>query len=183
MAAWRGHQRGGAAAGRRGERLVERAAAAGLLRPRGGASACRVCDWLGSLLGSGAFGGLVLAGLVGFGVFVGGMATDPPPADEAAALRAAAPATLRRVAVADPQASRDLLGRQLSEAGAEVAPYERQGRPGLDVEWPAVQRRAVAEVLLRAGWWPPLPAQANELQIEFDRVGGRRDEQEERRPR
>ncbi|BDI03726.1 hypothetical protein [Sphaerotilus microaerophilus] len=178
-------------AGRRSERLVERARAAGLMRPRGGASACRVCDGLGSRLaswlGSGALGGLVLAGLVGFGLFGGGvsgwMAAGLPPADEAASLRAAAPATLRRVAVADPPVSRDLLGRQLSAAGAQVAPYERLGRPGLDVEWPAARRRAVAEVLLRAGWWPPLPAQADELQIEFDRVGGGRDEQEERRPR
>lgn len=178
-------------AGRRSGRLIERARAAGLLRPRGGASGCRACDWLGALLaswlGSGALGGLVLAGLVGFGLLGGGvsgwMAAGLPSADDAASLRAAAPATLRRVAVADPPVSRDLLGRQLSAAGAQVAPYERLGRLGLDVEWPAAQRRAVAEVLLRAGWWPPLPAQADELQIEFDRVGGGRDEQEERRPR
>lgn len=175
-------------AGRRSDRLIAHARAAGLLRPRGPAAGCRICGWLGSLLGSGALGGLVLAGLLGFGVFSGvisgWMAAGSLPVDEVVALRAAAPTTLRRVAVADPVLSRDLLGAQLTAAGAQVAPYERLGRPGLDVEWPATRRRAVAEVLLRAGWWPPLPAEAaGELQIEFERMGGGRDGPEEKPPR
>ena len=169
------------AAARR-ERLVERARAAGLLAERPAAAGWRSlwglldglggrCRWCARFEPPGWAGALVLVLMLALGAPMLWQQALPGPAGEAdATLRAAAP--VRRVVVADPLPSRAVLARRLTAAGAQVAPYERAGRPGLDAEWPAAARTAVAEVLVRAGLLRPA-AVGDELLIEFEPMGGR----------
>lgn len=170
------------AAARR-ERLVERARAAGLLAERPAAAGWRAlwglldglgrrCRWCAGVEPPAWAGALALGLMLVLGAPTLWQQALPGPAGEAdATLRAAA--QLRRVVVADPLRSRTELARQLTAAGAQVAPYERAGRPGLDAEWPAAARTAVAEVLARAGLLRPAGA-GDELLIEFEPMGGGR---------
>lgn len=175
------------AAARR-ERLIERARAAGLLAERPAAGSwravlaalglaggrCRVCA---ALEPPGWAGALVLLLMLAVGAPTLWQSALPGPStDDAATLRAAAP--VLRPVVGDPLRSRAELARQLTAAGAQVAPYERAGRLGLDAEWPAAARTAVAEVLVRAGLARPAGA-ADELLIEFEPMGGRYGERAE----
>jgi hypothetical protein len=163
----------------RRERLVERARAAGLLAERPAAPGWRSlwgwmgpCRWCARFEPPGWAGAVALALLLAAGAPTLWQQALPGPArDEDATLRAAAP--LQRVVVGDPLRSRSELGRQLTAAGAQVVPYERAGRPGLDAEWPAAARIAVAEVLVRAGLLRPAGA-GDELLIEFEPMGGGR---------
>lgn len=162
----------------RSERLIERARAAGLLAERRATGWRAIlgvfggrCRWCVAFEPPGWAGALALLLMVAVGAPMLWQQALPGPAVEGeATLRAAAP--VLRPVVADPQRSRADLARQLDVAGARVAPYERAGRLGLDVEWPATARTAVAEVLARAGLARPAGL-ADELLIEFVPMGGR----------
>lgn len=171
-----------AQAAARRERLIERARAAGLLAERPGAAGWRTrwgwrasCRWCARFEPPGWAGALALGLMLALGTPALWQSGRLAPAgEEDSARRAAAP--VLRVAVADPLRSRSELARQLAAAGAQVAPYERAGRPGLDAEWPAAARPAVAEVLARAGltgvlWRGPVTA-GDLLLIEFEPMGG-----------
>nr|WP_295083733.1 hypothetical protein [uncultured Roseateles sp.] len=82
--------------------------------------------------------------------------------DESHTLRAGA--AMQRIETLTPMLRRDQMLQALTGAGFDAHPYERLGRPGIDVELPVPLPPIQAEALRRLGLVPPKgPA----LQIEF----------------
>lgn len=123
----------------RTRRLLQRAQDAGVLAPRSSPSG-RLRHWLRpGLWGSGAVAAVLVVVLVS----VAPPGPAPGDADGPGAERGADVQALQRD---DPQAARDRLLADLRATGLDAQPYERLGRPGLDIQLP----RPLAPEQLRA---------------------------------
>ena len=138
-------------------RLLDRARAEGVLPPAAGPSAGQPsrpaaawrpprAAWMGALAAS-------VAGL-GLALLLQQRQAEPPPDS---VLRGAA---VQQLQVADPLQRRQQLLQALRAAGLDAQPFDRLGRPGLDialpVPLPAAQARALADLGIAAPAGPSL---------------------------
>lgn len=144
----------------RTQRLLERAHQQGVLAPR------HMPSWMDVLTRwrqQPVWAGAALA-VVMVGVAVGTLWRGAPQPDAADSVERAG-TEVQQLQVAQPAVTRETLANDLRAAGAQADEFERLGRLGLDVHWPAAAAPAVGAVLHRQGL--RLPA-GTALRIEIE---------------
>lgn len=160
-------------------RLLARARAAGLLAPTPADPAPTVrgpTGWRGRPVRGWPLGaatvalGLVVAIALPLWSPPNGPADAPPYAPPGAPPDVERGAALQTLQGIDPMRQRDALAATLRDAGLTATPYQRLGRPGLDIDWPGASSEAQRLVLRQAGLVPP---DGPSLRVEFIGSGDR----------
>lgn len=152
----------------RSERLVNRARAEGLLDPGRTCTDDRPRWWKGSFLPWWSRLGGAVALLVMFGTVW--QLQRPVDPDEGRSAEVERGSGVQRLQADDPNALRERLMADLRAAGAEVQPYERLTRLGIDVDLPQPVPQALTDVATRYGLH--MDADLGVLMVEIEQTSG-----------